>query len=65
MSTTKSPEVAFDYSGGAKTVGSIMTIDFDMRALHAFLAGACTPSSFGRHAFLVGQELARRERHAL
>ena len=40
MSTTKSPEVAFDYSGGATTVGSIMTIDFDMNSRGASLQWA-------------------------
>ena len=32
MSTTKSPAVALDYSGGAATVGSIFVIDFDMNS---------------------------------
>ena len=30
MSTTSNPEVAFDYSGGAHTKGSILALDFDM-----------------------------------
>ena len=32
MSTTKSPAVALDYSGGAEVPGSIMTMDFDMNS---------------------------------
>ena len=32
MSTTKSPAVALDYSGGAATIGSIFVIDFDMNS---------------------------------
>ena len=32
MSTTKSPAVALDYSGGSATVGSILVIDFDMNS---------------------------------
>ena len=32
MSTTKSPAVALDYSGGAATSGSIFVIDFDMNS---------------------------------
>lgn len=30
MSTTKSPAVAIDYSGGEETPGSILIIDFEM-----------------------------------
>ena len=32
MSTTKSPAVALDYSGGEATVGSLFVIDFDMNS---------------------------------
>ena len=32
MSTTKSPAVAMDYSGGSATPGSIFVIDFDMNS---------------------------------
>ena len=32
MSTTKSPAVALDYSGGPSTKGSIFVIDFDMNS---------------------------------
>ena len=52
MSTTKSPAVALDYSGGAAEKGSIFVIDFEYGSRGAsiqFLSQVGTPVTAGRN----------------
>lgn len=53
MSTTRSPAVALDYSGGSRGMGSILVIDFDMASRGApiqWLSQCATPPGCQRHA---------------